>query len=208
MSKLNSKEMDLIIPLDALRDRIAEAVAGHVKAQHVPAACVRLGIQTTVEEGDSDEAFRSKRSYVKRRIVELERAELLPGVREVWGWLTARRVPAAIVSNNHSDAIRAIMNRLALPLPEVIVGREQVSLFKPDPEGLQLALSKLGLGTEGVWMVGDSIWDVEAGAALDLQVALVASPWEEPAPSHDDSIERLERIDALIAIWREQYSCE
>ena len=69
--------MDPIIPLDALRDRIAEAVAAHVKAQHVPAACGRLGIQTTGEEGDSDEAFRSKRSYVKGRIVELARAELL-----------------------------------------------------------------------------------------------------------------------------------
>lgn len=77
VGKVRSKDMDPIIPLDALRDRIAEAVAAHVKAQHVPAACARLGIQTMVEKDDSDEAFRSKRSYVKRRIVELKRAELL-----------------------------------------------------------------------------------------------------------------------------------
>src|SRR3990170_1983360 len=105
----------------------------------------------------------------------VERAELLPGVPEVWQWLHERNVPVGIVSNNHSDAIRAIMNRLALRLPEAILGREQVHRFKPDPEGLRLALSKLGLDTEGVWMVGDSVWDAEAGAALNLHVALVAS---------------------------------
>lgn len=69
--------MDPIIPLDALRDRIADAVAGCVKAQNVPAACVRLGIQATVAEGDTEDAFRSKRSYVKRLIAHLERDELL-----------------------------------------------------------------------------------------------------------------------------------
>ncbi len=69
--------MDPIIPLDALRDRIAEAVAGYVKAQNVPATCVRLGIQATVAEGDAEDAFRSKRSYVKRLIGNLERDELL-----------------------------------------------------------------------------------------------------------------------------------
>lgn len=69
--------MDPIIPLDALRDRIADAVAGCVKAQNVPAACVRLGIQATVTEEDGEDAFRSKRSYIKRLIGNLDREELL-----------------------------------------------------------------------------------------------------------------------------------
>jgi len=38
---------------------------------------MRIGIQAKVEEGEADEAFRSKRGYVKRRILELERADLL-----------------------------------------------------------------------------------------------------------------------------------
>ena len=69
--------IDPNIPLDAVRDQIADAVAGYVKAHNVPAACMRIGIQAKVEEGEADEAFRSKRGYVKRRILELERSDLL-----------------------------------------------------------------------------------------------------------------------------------
>ncbi len=72
-----ASSMEPNIPLDAVRDQIADTVAGYVKAYNVPAACVRTGIQAKVEDGEVDEAFRSKRGYVKRRILELERAALL-----------------------------------------------------------------------------------------------------------------------------------
>lgn len=73
--------MAIVIPLEALRDHIAEAIAVNVKAYNVPAACVRLGIQDSVEEGDDSEAFGSKRMYVKSRLLSLNRADLL-GVAE------------------------------------------------------------------------------------------------------------------------------
>lgn len=49
-----------VIPLDTLRDLIAQAVAT-AKAYDVPEVCVQLGIQQAVGPHDGQEAFGSKR---------------------------------------------------------------------------------------------------------------------------------------------------
>lgn len=66
----------LTVPLDTLREQIALAIA-QVKAHEVPAACVRLGIQSAVQADDEQEAFRSKRMYVRKRILIWREVELL-----------------------------------------------------------------------------------------------------------------------------------
>ncbi len=71
------QNMAVVIPLERLRDHIAEAIAASVKAYNVPAACLRLGIQPSVEESDGTEAFGSKRMYVKNRLLSLNRTDLL-----------------------------------------------------------------------------------------------------------------------------------
>ena len=65
------------VPLDTLRNQIADAIAVHVSAHDVPRICVAVGIQLAVAEGDGSDAFRSKRSYVKRRLLERSREDLL-----------------------------------------------------------------------------------------------------------------------------------
>ena len=67
------------IPLDTLRDRIAEAIAAHVKAYNLPSVGERLGLGS----GKSDEANRSKRLYVKARILNMDETELLKLARGV-----------------------------------------------------------------------------------------------------------------------------
>lgn len=159
-----------------LRDRHGEAVAGQLMA-------------------------RIWEAFYLTELRAVERAELLPGVPEVWRWLKEHGIPTAMVSNNHSEPIKRIMTRLDLSLPPAIVGRDQVRCLKPDPEGARLALEWLGKGPEGAWMVGDSAHDMEAGLALNLRVALVSSPWLEVMPQLDPRVQRLLRIDALIPIW-------
>src|SRR5437870_2174713 len=61
------------VPLDTLRDRISEALAVSVKAYDLPGVCVRLGLK----DGSGDEAFRSKRIYVKTRLLPLTEPDLL-----------------------------------------------------------------------------------------------------------------------------------
>jgi len=64
------------IVLESLREKIALAVAT-AKAYNVPAMCVRLGLQKIVGESDEQEAHRSKRMYVKARLIEKTESELL-----------------------------------------------------------------------------------------------------------------------------------
>lgn len=61
------------ITLDTLRDCISEALAAHVKSYNIPGICTGLGL----EPGESDEANRSKRIYVKNRLLGLKEPELL-----------------------------------------------------------------------------------------------------------------------------------
>lgn len=61
------------IPLENLRDGISEALAAHVKSYNIPGVCAGLGLAP----GDGDEAHRSKRLYVKSRLVGLKEPELL-----------------------------------------------------------------------------------------------------------------------------------
>jgi hypothetical protein len=70
---MTKREMIHHIPLDDLRDRISEALAAHVKSYNIPGACTGLGL----ESGESDEAHRSKRIYVKNRLLGLKKPELL-----------------------------------------------------------------------------------------------------------------------------------
>lgn len=64
------------IPLDSLREQIAQAVAV-AKAYDLPDICVSLSIQEAVGEGDEQDAFSSKRLYVRRRILSWSEADLL-----------------------------------------------------------------------------------------------------------------------------------
>jgi hypothetical protein len=73
---MNPTQTAPAIPLDTLRERIAMAIAS-AKAYDVPAACVRLGIQASEGADDSQEAFRSKRLYVRHRILTWNEADLL-----------------------------------------------------------------------------------------------------------------------------------
>jgi hypothetical protein len=59
--------------LHDLRDQIASAVAGNVKAYDIPGFCIELGLQS----GDGEEAFRSKAVYVKKRLAGLDRSDLI-----------------------------------------------------------------------------------------------------------------------------------
>ena len=81
-----------------------------------------------------------------------------------------------IVSTKYRYRIEDVLGREGLLEHfEVIVGGEDVSKFKPDPESLNLALDKLGLPPEAVLYVGDSVVDAEAAMRAGVPFAAVLS---------------------------------
>ena len=81
-----------------------------------------------------------------------------------------------IVSTKYRYRIEDVLGREGLlELFEVIVGGEDVSEFKPDPESLNLALGKMGISPEAVLYVGDSVVDAEAAMRAGVPFAAVLS---------------------------------
>ncbi|MET3821295.1 hypothetical protein ACVK00_000207 [Burkholderia sp. PvR073] len=139
-----------LVPLDTLREYIARAVAA-AKAYEIPDACVRLGIQQAVEDGDAQEAFNSKRLYVRHRILTWSEQALLDlamrVLREYPSDDLADTVSEMTVHAEHRiselvrrDVLKAI-NHLAslfgeLPLLDCLSEVFGVSVIRDDPDGL------------------------------------------------------------------------
>ncbi len=89
----------------------------------------------------------------------------LPGAKALLDSLDARHMPWAIATS--SDLAGARPNLAALDLDPgaiVLVTREEADLSKPDPDLFIQAAGKLGVGTGGTVVVGDSQWDMLAAA--------------------------------------------
>ena len=117
--------------------------------------------------GDSDSARRAQfRPLFLEVAKERQRREtvLFPGAEELLRALHGHGVKTAIVSTKRGDTIQYIMERYhLLDQLEFVIGSEDVHAPKPDPQGLNMALERMGLKSEELLFCGDTVLD--AGAA-------------------------------------------
>ena len=100
----------------------------------------------------------------------------LPGATTVLKTLHAAGYPLGIVSTKGRRRIESALERDGLRgTIEVIVGGDDVSRYKPDPEGLNKAAGLLGIPTGRCVYVGDSEVDARAAAAAGMPFIPVLS---------------------------------
>ncbi len=98
---------------------------------------------------------------------------LFPGTAELIQGLDRAGVQLAIVSSRRSASILPTMEREGLlDCFSLVIGGGEVKRHKPDPEGLLLALERLGLKKEEMLFCGDTVLD--AGAAQNAGVDFAA----------------------------------
>ncbi len=98
---------------------------------------------------------------------------LLPGTAELVQGLNKAGVKLAIVSSRRSASIWPTLEREGLlECFSLVIGGGEVKRHKPDPEGLLLALERLGLKKEEMLFCGDTVLD--AGAARNAGVDFAA----------------------------------
>lgn len=88
------------------------------------------------------------------------------GAEEIISYLRGKRIPAAIVSRNSRASIEAALRNFTRIQPDdfaVIVSRDDTALPKPNAEGILLAAQQLGMRPDEVLVVGDYVFDIEAG---------------------------------------------
>jgi HAD superfamily hydrolase (TIGR01509 family) len=109
---------------------------------------------------------------------------LNPGCRELLAWLQEQGIRSAVVTRNTRRSLRTVFDRHGLAI-DVCVTRDD-GKYKPDPEPLQLACTRLGVSVDQTWMVGDGNHDIEAGVAAGMKTVWIshgktrpfdAEPW-------------------------------
>lgn len=112
----------------------------------------------TMLTGDADEEHRQeffRRFKAHAKDIMVTDSVLCPGGAELLDWLRERKIPAGIVSTKGGDVLEGIFQRLRLrDRLALIVGGQDVKNPKPDPEGLNFALSRLGLERSDVLFCG------------------------------------------------------
>lgn len=108
------------------------------------------------------------------RMLMIEGTTLFPGAAELLEALKNAGVRTAIVSTKPGDTIRRIFEHQdRLDLLDLVIGGDEVQHTKPNPEGLRLALEKLGLPAEEVLFCGDTVIDAATAQAGRCQFCAV-----------------------------------
>jgi phosphoglycolate phosphatase len=100
----------------------------------------------------------------------LEDAELMPGARDLLGWLVGRGLVCAVLSNKHGPSSRAVCRHLGIePFLKGVFGATDTPWVKPQPEFTAQVLKQLGTQAKEAMLVGDSPFDV--ATALNASLA-------------------------------------
>ena len=149
------ESLKLPVPEDAqvraLIGHPLEDMYAHFAPGHVPALCALY------------------REHYPRNFVT--RSRPFPGAVELLRTLRERGYSLAIATTKRTDMARRFVEALGLmPAVDHVQGTDGFP-HKPAPDVIQRALA--ALGTEGLWMVGDTTHDILAGRAAGLRTYAV-----------------------------------
>lgn len=131
----------------------------------------------TMLTGDADEEHRQElfqRFKAHAKGIMAADTVLCPGAEDVLAWLKENGIPAGIVSTKGGDVLNDIFCRLGLrDQLELIIGGQDVTRVKPDPEGLNLAMERLNLTQTGLLFCGDTVIDAETARRAGVDFCAV-----------------------------------
>ncbi|PHS18796.1 MAG: phosphoglycolate phosphatase [Kangiella sp.] len=101
-------------------------------------------------------------------------SKLYPGVNEILEYLKQNKIPMACITNKNRAFTLPLLQMLKIDSYfEIVVCGDDLSNKKPHPEPLLYAANKLGIENEFCAMVGDSVNDIKAAQAANMQMICV-----------------------------------
>lgn len=124
-------------------------------------------------DGDIEALQQEYRVYQNEHLSET--VKYMPGCLELVSWLKDNDYKVGIVSTRRHESLDRILNLMNLSNTfDIVIGDDDVSVGKPNPEGILKACRELNCSKS--MYVGDSITDVQAGkAAGSTTVAFVSN---------------------------------
>lgn len=98
-----------------------------------------------------------------------------PGIPELLIRLQAQDIRLAVVSNKQECDVEALRRRFFADTVELAVGDVAGRPLKPAPDGVLLAMERLGVRPEETWFVGDS--EVDVATARNAGLRCIAVTW-------------------------------
>lgn len=132
----------------------------------------------TMLTGDTEE---SRREEFLHRFKEhagpimVEQTVLFPGADQVICWLRQQGISTGIVSTKGGDQLESIFRKHGLREHlELIIGGQDVTKNKPDPEGLNKAIERLNVEKGELLYCGDTVIDAQTAqnAGVDFCAVL------------------------------------
>ncbi|MEE8397893.1 MAG: HAD-IA family hydrolase, partial [Desulfobacterales bacterium] len=123
------------------------------------------------------------------------RTEPNPGAEEIVHYLQAQDLPLCVISRNSLRSIkRALENfgKITEADFDLIISRDEPIPHKPDPDGIYFAADKLGHPPEHLLVVGDYLFDIQAGNRAGATTVLI-----DNATTPSFSVESAYRISHL-----------
>ncbi len=108
-----------------------------------------------------------ERFYQEHYFEHLEHLVVPGDVPEIFRRLRKESIATAVVTNTQKSLATSIVEK-AGATPDVVVGGGDAPRGKPAPDLLLLASRLLNVGTEDLWMVGDTSFDREAARGAGI----------------------------------------
>jgi len=119
--------------------------------------------------------------------------------------LKDRQLKIGIISRNSLQSIaKAFENftEIGMDAFDVIISRDSPAAIKPAPDGILLAAQELGLPPHRIMMVGDYVFDLQAGHAAGTHTVLIDTGGHRAAwvGEYDFAIDTLDELPEIIAL--------
>jgi len=134
-----------------------------------------------------------------------EKSEPNPGAEELVAFLCAKKLRVGIISRNSRLSIDIALKNFRRIRPEhfdIIISRDDPARPKPHGEGILLAAQRLGLRPHEILVVGDYVFDIEAGQNAGSPTVLLNNR-DITLPPHlasDYTVTSLEELDAIVRL--------
>lgn len=132
----------------------------------------------TIKAFFDDESLEAAMMHWSKRFdeIHLQGVRLLSGARELIGELDRREFRLAVFTNKGGDHTRNIIRSLGLfDSFSLILGANDTSFRKPQPELSRHALNQLGIEANEALLIGDSPFDIESAKCVGMRSYCVAT---------------------------------
>jgi phosphoglycolate phosphatase-like HAD superfamily hydrolase len=120
-------------------------------------------LRETGAEFDARRIERVQNAHAEAYKRNIKSVRPLPGARDLLHALRSATIPFAIATSSRMETAAPALDMLGFDFSGTpIITRDQVKYAKPEPDLFLTAAERLHVGTEGVSVVGDSVWDMLA----------------------------------------------